>query len=252
MLAIIKHNQIHELQLQRPPVNALNTELIRTLRLAVEDAPRNGARGIVISGTPGIFSAGLDVPALLALDRASLSVTWQDFFGLTAAIACSPIPIVAAITGHSPAGGAVIGIFCDYRIMAKGAYKIGLNEVQVGLFVPENIQFALRRLVGIYRAERLLVAAAMIDSAEAQRIGLVDEIVDVNSVVPQALHWLTELLKLPPHAQAATRKIARADLIAGLSDPIKFPLAKFIDYWYTEESQTVLKNLAARLKAPKS
>ncbi len=252
MLEIIKHDQIHELRLQRPPVNALNPELIRALRIAVEQAPQNGARGIVISGSPGMFSAGLDVPALLALDREQLTTTWQDFFGLTAALACSPIPSVAAITGHSPAGGAVISIFCDYRIMARGAFKIGLNEVQVGLFVPENIQLALRRLIGAYRAERLLVAGAMIDAAEALRIGMVDELIDIDTVVPHALSWLRELLKLPPQAQAATRKIARADLIAAFSDPDKLPLGGFVDGWFAEESQTVLKSLVARLKAPKS
>src|SRR6185369_17057957 len=107
-----------------------------------------GARGIVLSGREGMFSAGLDVPTLLQLERDHLRAFWNDFFGLCAALARSSIPVVAAVTGHAPAGGAVLAIMCDYRVMARGPFRIGLNEVQVGLSVPECIQAALRRLVG--------------------------------------------------------------------------------------------------------
>src|SRR5204863_7790743 len=131
------------------------------------------------------------------LDRAAFRVFWNDSFGLCAALARSPIPIAAAITGHSPAGGAVLAIMCDYRVMARGPFKIGLNEVQVGLSVPECIQAALRRLLGPYRAERLLVAGAMLEAEQAHAIGLVDELVEPDLVVPRGLLWLGDLLKLP-------------------------------------------------------
>ena len=197
MLEVIRHDTIHELRLARPPVNALDPTLVRALRAAIEGAPREGARGIVLSGRPGMFSAGLDVPALLPMKRDDLRVFWADFFGLCADLACSPIPIVAAITGHAPAGGAVLSIMCDYRVMADGAFKIGLNETQVGLAVPERIQAVLRRLVGAYRAERLMVAGTMLDAADAKAIGFVDELVATDLVVPRAIAWMGELLKLP-------------------------------------------------------
>ena len=142
-----RHGDILELKLARPPVNALNPALVRALRDAIVAAPGSGARAIVLSGNKGLFSAGLDVVELLTLDHAGMKAFWSDFVGLVAAIGRSPIPTVAAIGGHSPAGGAVLAIFCDYRVMARGAYRIGLNEVQVGLTVPEIIQAALRRLV---------------------------------------------------------------------------------------------------------
>ena len=85
-------------------------KLMGALRSAIEAATRDGARGIVLSGRPGMFSAGLDVPALLPMKRDDLRVFWGDFFGLCADLACSKIPVVAAITGHSPAGGAVLAI----------------------------------------------------------------------------------------------------------------------------------------------
>jgi 3,2-trans-enoyl-CoA isomerase len=249
MLDVIQHDDIRELRLARPPVNALDPSLVKRLRAAVEAAPGEGARALVLSGSPGIFSAGLDVPTLMPMDRDAFRVFWGDFFGLCAALARSPIPVVAAITGHAPAGGAVLAIMCDYRIMARGAFKIGLNEVQVGLSVPECIQAALRRLVGTYRAERLMVEGAMLDAEQADAIGLVDELVDGDLVVPRAVIWLGELLKFPPQAMSATRRMARADLADVFADPASLPVEEFLDGWFAPEAQRVLAALVARLKS---
>ena len=114
MLDLIRHDDILELRLARPPVNALDAGLIHALRQAIEAAPSEGARGLILSGRSGMFSGGLDVPSLLQLDRAGMAGVWRNLFGACAALARSTIPTVAAITGHSPAGGAVLSIFCDY------------------------------------------------------------------------------------------------------------------------------------------
>lgn len=249
MLEKIRHNDILELKLARPPVNALNPELLSLLRDAIATAPGEGTRGLVISGGPKVFSAGLDVPALMNMDRDELEAGWREFFGVLEALARSPLPSVAAIAGHSPAGGAVMSLFCDYRVMARGPYRIGLNEVQVGLIVPECIQYALRRLVGIYRAERLLIAGAMIDSEHALAIGMVDELTDIDHVSTRAVAWLQELLALPSKAMRATRAIARADLVEAISDPTRLDLPRFLDEWYSEETQAVLTALVTRLRS---
>ena len=252
MLDRIEHpNGIRELRLARPPVNALNPDLVRALRRAVDEAPREGANALVISGASGIFSAGLDVPFLLTLDRAGMRAFWGEFLGMCAALARSPIPVVAAITGHSPAGGAVIALFCDFRVMAHGAYRIGLNEVQVGLTVPDVIRVALTRLLGAYRAERLLVQGAMLESETALRAGLVDELADVDHVVARTLNWLEELLKLPRHAMLATRELARADLAALFADPAALPIDTLVEMWFAPEAQNTLRAMVERLKAKK-
>jgi enoyl-CoA hydratase/carnithine racemase len=248
MLEQIRHGDILELKLARPPVNALDPALVSNLRVAIESAPAQGLRALLLSGRPGMFSAGLDVPALLQLDHAGMKAFWHEFFALCGALARLPIPIAAAISGHSPAGGAVLAIFCDYRVMANGPFKIGLNEVQVGLTVPDGIQFALRRLLGTYRAERLLVVGAMLDAADALRIGFVDELADPEHVVTRARDWLGDLLKLPPLAMTNTRRLARADLADAFKDTSKFAIDEFVDAWFSAESQTTLKALVAKLK----
>jgi Delta3-Delta2-enoyl-CoA isomerase len=248
MLNLIKHDAVTEIQLARPPVNALNLELLRALQAALAEAVRDGARGIVVSGTQGMFSAGVDVPELMTKDRAGVREFWREFFLASAALAHAPVPVVAAITGHSPAGGAVLSLFCDYRVMAQGPFRIGLNEVQVGLVAPDCIQMALRRIVGAYRAERLLVAGSLIDSEQALAIGFVDELANVDQVVTRALHWLGETLALPAHAMLATRQIARADLTSTYADVDALPIDTFVDAFFHDETQATLKQLVARLK----
>src|SRR5579863_9145228 len=147
MILTIDHGAVRELQLNRPPVNALSPELIASLKKAVELAPQDGARALVLSGMRGKFSAGLDIPLLLTLDRPAIADLWRELYALLGALACSPIPIAAAITGHATACGIVLIIFCDCMVAAQGDWKFGLNEVRVGLALPRVIFFGLERLI---------------------------------------------------------------------------------------------------------
>ncbi len=244
-----RHGDVHEIHLARPPVNALNPVLCRALRDAVESAPGNGAKAIVLSGGPGVFSAGLDVPFLLTLERPALTEAWGAFFAAVRALAQCPVPVAAAIAGHSPAGGCVLALACDYRVMARGPYRIGLNEVQVGLVVPEGIQRMLRRVIGAYRAERLMVVGAMVEAEQALAVGLVDELVELEQVTARAVAWAQSLFALPHAALLATRRLARADLVEAVSDPAAINLDGFLDEWYAPRTQAALQAMVARLKA---
>jgi enoyl-CoA hydratase/carnithine racemase len=249
MLRTLSHGQggeIRELRLERPPVNALAPQLISALREALAAAPREGAQAVVLSGSPGMFSAGLDVPALLALDRDGIRAAWRDFYLLMGALAGSPVPVAAAITGHSPAGGAVLAICCDHRVMAEGEFAIGLNEVQVGIAMPPAIHAALARLVGERQAERLCVGGLMVDPEEALRIGLIDELVPAEQVVEIALHWCRTLLELPRQAMLETRRAARAPLVALLAGEGEVEL--MVERWFSAETQGTLRALVERLR----
>ena len=254
LVEIIPHGAIREIRLARAPVNALNTDLCRALIAALNAALAEGVRGIVLSGNDKVFSAGLDVPHLLSHgdDHHALLDSWQAFFGVARTLAESRVPVVAALTGHSPAGGCVLALCCDYRIMARSPdparpFAIGLNETQVGLVAPEGIQQLLRRVVGIHRAERLLVSGELVPAGRALDIGLVDELVAPSDVVPRAVEWLQQLLSLPHHPMLQTRAIARADLVAALhADNIQ--MDRFIEGWYSPDAQQALQALVAKLR----
>lgn len=250
MLDTIRHDDILELRLDRPPANALDSELIAALRRGVEAAPREGARAIVLAGGPGMFSGGLDVPALVKLDRDGVRRLWQGLYDTMRALAGSTVPIAAAITGHSPAGGAVLAINCDYRVMAQGDFKIGLNEVRVGITLPPVLLRALQRVVGERQAERLAVGGLLVDAQEALRIGLVDELVPPGEVIAAALHWCHTMLELPPQAMSATRMRARRSLVELYAEP-QGEIDEVVAAWYSPETQGALAALIERLAAKK-
>jgi 3,2-trans-enoyl-CoA isomerase len=252
MILTIDHGAVRELRLNRPPANALSLEMIVALKQAVESAPPDSARALVLSGMHGRFSAGLDVPLLLTLDRPAIATLWRELYALLRALALSPIPITAAITGHATAGGAVLPIFCDCRIAAQGDWKVGLNEVQVGLPLPPVIFFGLRRLIGTHQAERLAVGGLLISPNEAVRIGLVDEVVPLDQVVNRAIEWSRSLLALPVDAMAATRRQSRADLFELFTASFDLELDHVNATWWSPEAQTTLRVLVQRLAKKKA
>src|SRR4051812_10491605 len=216
MLEILEHGPIRELRLARPPVNALNLELLRLIGTAVTAARDDLA--IVISGQPGIFTAGLDVRAMLEMTKEGVAQVFVELWRTQRAIATSPVPVIFALTGHSPAGGTVLAIHGDYRVLAAGEFRMGLNEVQVGLFPGPVIHGAFRRLVGGH-ATQLLSRGALVDPATALRVGLVDELCEAAQVGARALEVAREYAALPRDPMLRTRALARADLAELFGNP---------------------------------
>ena len=207
---------IREIRLARPPVNALNGKLLQAIVDAVTAA--RDCAALVITGQPGVFSAGLDVPSILALERAGMVSVFATLWRAQQAIALSSMPVVFGITGHCPAGGTVLAMHGDYRVMAhksmeEGEFRLGLNEVQVGLFPGPVIHGAFRRLVGGHAAQ-LLTRGALIDPATALRVGLVDELCDAARCAARAVEVAREICALPREAMLRTRALAREDLRA--------------------------------------
>jgi 3,2-trans-enoyl-CoA isomerase len=247
MIAVTDHGDVREVRLSRPPVNALSSEMLRALKEAIEKAAKDDMKAVVVSGAPGMFSAGLDIPLLMGLDRRGIEELWRQLYGMMRTLACSPIPVAAAITGHAPAGGTVIALYCDWRVAAKGDFKIGLSEVQVGIALPPMIFKALRRQVGARQAERLAVQGVILSPEQALSAGLVDEVVPVEEVVERAVTWCRGLLAVPSTAMLATRRLARADLAELFEGGSKEELRFVVDNWWSEETQNTLKALIAKL-----
>jgi len=236
-----------ELRLHRPPVNAINPDLLEALESALADAVDGGARAVVVSGQPGMFSAGLDIPHLMTLDKAGMRRFWEQFFGTTARLARCRVPVGFAITGHCPAGGTVLALFGDYRIAADGDFRLGLNETRVGLPIPPVVFRAYRRLIGPRLAEQLGVAGRLITPGEALTAGLVDETVPADTVIERAVERAVELAGLPAHAVAATRAEARADLIGLFSGIGGADYDQMTSAWFAPETQAELAKFQARL-----
>ncbi len=245
MLNVIEHDSVAEIRMDKAPANAMDTAFVKALRAVHQEVCEQGAAAVVISGRPGMFSGGLDVPALLPLKRPEMLEFWVSFMDLMQTIAASPVPVVAAITGHSPAGGAVLALHCDYRVAAEGDFKMGLNEVQVGLPVPSTIGRVLASLVGSRKAQQLTMQGALISPAEAFELGMVDELVEPEQVIARAIEFAQQLVALPPIAMNTTRLQAKADLLQHLADANDAQLTT--EYWFSEETQAAMQALVDRL-----
>jgi len=248
MLECIDHGKVHEIRLSRPPANALNQAMFEALEAALDTAAES-SEAVVVSGLPGMFSAGLDVPELLQIDRDSFREMLVSFLRACRTIATMPVPTAFALTGHAPAGGLVLAVFGDYRVMSRGAYKTGLNEVQVGLVVPSMVYKALVRMIGAHAAERMLVAGEMMGSEKAAELGLVDELADdPEATVSRGIEWCERQLALPRHAMLSMRERARRDIHGWFDSGLDADAEHFTEMWFRDETRNILSAMVANLK----
>ncbi|RLA29235.1 MAG: enoyl-CoA hydratase/isomerase family protein [Gammaproteobacteria bacterium] len=250
MLDVLSHGDIIELRMNRPPANALNHEMLEAILAAYAEALQAGAQGLILSGQPGMFCAGIDVPELLGQSRGDIHRFWSLLFQTGKSLATCPVPVVAALAGHSPAGGAVLAAHCDYRIAAAGPFKIGFNEVQVGLPLPSSIMRIFMDLVGTRQARQIGMQGQLILMERALEIGLVDELVAPEMLEGRALEYLQGLLAMPTMAMNTTRLVGKEHLIPVLeeSDDVDRTTAA----WFSDETQAAMQLLVDNLQKNKS
>ena len=141
-----------------------------------------------------------------------------------------------------------MAIYGDYRVMALGDFRMGLNEVQVGLIPYGVIHGAFQRLVGGHAAQ-LLTRGALIDPATALRVGLVDELADVSQVPVRALEMAREICALPAEPMRRTREMVREDLVELFGDPAEAPrlerefAALGAECWFAPATQERLRKM---------
>lgn len=247
-IRVERQGAIATLQMRRPPVNALDGTLCRELLAAIVELEADPAvQGLIVAGSPGVFCAGLDVRALYPLERPAMRAFWFGFCELFRAIAGTPLVTVAAIAGHAPAGGCVLALSCDHRIMVEGAFKIGLNEVEVGLPVPRWLAEWAISVLGRRQAERMLQLGALVEPAEALQVGLVDAVVPCEGLVDAARAELAKRLALPPHARRATKHALRAATLRAMEQAVEADTEAFLDGWFGPECRAVMGALVARL-----
>lgn len=247
MLRVDDDRGIRIVTLDRPPVNALSGETLVGLQRAIGDAGRSGSQAVVLTGREGMFSAGLDLVELMSLDRTGIEGFLGAFFDLMGELAAAPLPVVAAISGHCPAGGTVLSLFCDLRVAAAGDYLIGLNEVRVGIPMPRVVAELAVRTLGPRRAELALVAGRLYDPDEAQAIGFVDEVVPLGDLLGRAVDRARDLVTAPRFALAVTRERLRADLRELVRRHRDEDVAWLADAWFRDEVRSPLADALRRL-----
>ena len=236
------------ISIDRPPVNAINPELVSSLSQALNSFKSdNKINGVVLQGRDGIFSAGLDITHLFPKDRSYIENFWKDFSTLLLNMFSYPKPLYSSISGHCPAGGTVMVIMSDYRIMSKGNYFIGLNEVDVGLTVPYGIGMVFQYVVGKRNAEDLLLKAKLISPEQALRVGLVDELCDAGTLLDATLERIKVASDLYSPQQTKTKQILREQTLNIVQQNFDRDAQLILDSWFSESGQQRLENLHNKL-----
>jgi len=236
-------------RLNRPKVNALNQQMFVELTNVFKGFQgRTQLRGAIICGTKGILSAGLDVPELVEFDRQQMAKWWDTFNDALIAIASTPLVTATAITGHAPAGGCVLSMMTDFRVMAKGNFTIGFNEIPVGMFIPKGVLKAIETAVGCTNARTLALSGKLVSPEEALHLGIVNELAEPDDVLERCERVVTQLLKNPRMAFSETKKRLNHDLCAALIQQKAEEKEQFLEHWFTKETRDITNAFAAKLK----
>jgi enoyl-CoA hydratase len=206
---------IRLLRLNRPPVNAIDLELARAAQRAFADAGADAAcQGIVLTGLPGVFSAGIDtraVPAYDAPTRAALLRTLNQMVSLLYSLAK---PTVAAVSGHALGGAFVLMLACDVRLAARGAFKLGLTEAEAGIPFPAGPLAVVRAELAPQQIRRLALGSRTAGPESELIADLLDEVVEPTALLEAAFGEAQRLRALP--AFARVKQQLRADTIERL------------------------------------
>ncbi len=240
---------IQTVTLDRGKANAINHQMLREFRALIQESDKNEAvRGSLLTGKFPFFSAGLDVVELYSYDEATMREFWVDLAGLLADLSASPKPWVAAISGHSPAGGCVLALCCDQRVMAKGNYRIGLNEVPVGIIVPAPIFHLYESVLGSRQAYQFLMEGKLVLPEEALAAGLIDAVVEPEDVIAEATKRLQTYLNLNPKVWSNTKKLLKAPLVEKLRPDFQSTFGPTLAHWWSEESRGQIAAMIQKLK----
>jgi len=242
-------DRLATITLDRGKSNALNRELITELDDMLKNiAADDNIGGVILTGTAPFFSAGLDLVELYNYNEEEAKSFWQLFLGFTANMVSFKKPMVAAISGHSPAGGCVMALACDYRVMAEGQYIIGLNEVPVGIIVPNSIFQLYAFWLGKAEASRSLLSGKLYSPEEALKVGLVDELVKNESLLTAAERKIKKYMELESNTWSQSKVNIREELIAAVSADQSATLEKMLAQWWSPATRHILKTILANLQ----
>lgn len=191
--------------------NALSDAMLSELDLALTQAEKE-ATAMVLAGRPERFCAGFDLKTMMSGPDAAKALLGRGA-RLLMRLYGSPIPIVAACTGHAIAGGALVLLTADLRIGAEGAFRIGLNEVSIGLPVPVLAMELARDRIARNELARATLRATIFEPLEAARIGFLDEVVAPDGLLDRAKAEAARLGGLSRLAFAGTKKRLRGKTI---------------------------------------
>ncbi|MCB9719123.1 MAG: crotonase/enoyl-CoA hydratase family protein [Myxococcales bacterium] len=218
--------KVATLTLDDGKANALSPEMVAAIGAALDRAQEE-AGAVVLTGRPGRFCAGFDLRVLTAgADKARPLV--EAGAALFMRLYGFPRPVIAACTGHALAGGALLLLCSDWRAGVRGPFKIGLNEVAIGIPLPVLVQRLAGDRLDARRVSEAILLATIYDPDGAAAVGYLDEAVDEGELLPRAQERATALTRLPRRAFAQSKASMREASISIIREGLEGDLDKIL------------------------
>lgn len=239
--------EIVKITIVRPKVNALNEELVDELGSCFKELSKDkGVCAVILTGQGSFFSFGFDVPGFMDYKKKAFERYVRKFSKLTQRIFLFPKPVIAALNGHAVAGGAVLALSCDYRVMVKGKPKIALNEMTFGSTVFSSVSEYLRFAVGSQSAQKVLYSGKMHSAEEALSIGLIDQATTQRSFGAAVNKIALEYASRDKKAFKSVKKLLRYDTYKKIEKNEKRTITEFVDIWYSKSTREQLSKIQIR------
>ncbi len=243
MIATSRHNGAEVIKLNRGITNALDLELVNELTdviRRIKDDPETNS--VVLTSTNDkFFSIGFDLPNLYGLPAVDFEIFYRSFNQACLELYTLPKPTVAAITGHAVAGGCILALCCDHRLIADGRKLMGLNEIKLGVPVPYLADRILHELVGVRAAKEILESGEFYTAQRALEMGMVDQVLPQEKVLDESIKRARALGESPVKAFAMIKQNRvepiKAQVLACLDEKIE----GFLDCWYSDQARIRLK-----------
>jgi enoyl-CoA hydratase len=219
-LTTTQRDSVTVLTIDDGKANALSAELISAIGSAVDTAASDGTTALVIAGRAGMFSGGFDLNVMRSGDATAMVGLVADGGDLVRKVFGSPIPVVGACTGHAVAAGALLLLGCDVRVGADGPYRIGLNEVSIGMVLPDwAVTIAAERLPRP-AYQRAVFNARLTGPREAVAAGFLDVVVSPDEVIDLAVEEAETLGSLELGAYRGSVDRFRGPVLARMAEQI--------------------------------
>lgn len=240
----LTHAGIAEITFSKGKVNALNEQVVQELKECFENlADQSEVKAIILTGQgTKFFSFGFDIPEFLNYSKEAFTKYLGKFTGFYTYLFMYPKPVVAALNGHTIAGGCMLALACDYRVMVSSNAKISLNEITFGSSLFAGSFRMLKFLVGERNAQAVAYNGAMYTAEEAQGMGLVDQVSSEQKLMENARGAASRFAEKDGAAFRSIKRLLRNTAAEEMTACEESSIRQFVDIWYSESTW---KNLQA-------
>lgn len=240
-------NDVSFLRLALPKANSMDAAFLDHLERALDELEAGPSCAAVVTGSGRSFSAGLALTTLVGQPREPLRAFMFRFAAVMERVFSFPKPIVAAVNGHAIAGGCVLALQCDWRVMVDQGARIGLSEAQLGIGLPACLLEPLRMAVPASSLLPIACEGRVVDPAEARALGLVDAIAPAADLERVAAERAAELGAIAPTAYAQLKRGVRRPTLAAMRADAEGEMERWLDTWYSPTGQERLAAAVAKL-----